>query len=92
MADDPTIEDRIRHIIVECLELGLAPEELQAEADLKDDVGLDSAALLDLVAGIEEAFGFEVDVEDVTEDNFRSVAGLARFVRTQAGGRESPAC
>lgn len=93
MSNDQRLEDRIRSLIIECLELNLEPTELADEADLQEDVGLDSAALLELVSGLEEAFGFEVDVEDVTEENFRSVAGLARFVRAQTkGSGDAAAC
>lgn len=93
MPDVETLQNHIRTLIVDCLELSLDPSELSPDADLQVDVGLDSAALLDLVSGIEERFGFEVDVEDVTEENFRSVAHLARYVQAQqqrAGG--SSAC
>ncbi len=91
MSNTETLEDRIRRLIVECLELSLDPSKIAVDADLKEDVGLDSAALLELVTGIEEQFGFEVDVEEVTEDNFRSVAGLVRYVRgrTDAAGASS---
>jgi acyl carrier protein len=50
-------------------------------------VGLDSATLLELVSGLEEAFGF---VEDVTEENFRSIAGLARYAQEQMNGTGEP--
>lgn len=91
MSNTETLEDQIRRLIVECLELSLSASEIELTADLKEDVGLDSAALLELVTGIEERFGFEVDVEDVTEQNFRSLAGLVAYVRgrTDATGAKS---
>jgi acyl carrier protein len=81
------LQDRIRKIIVECLELDLDASEISADASLTQDLGLDSSALLELVTGLEESFGFEVDVDDVTEENFHSVAAIARYVK----GRDGPA-
>jgi acyl carrier protein len=81
MSNTKTLEDQIRRLIVECLELNIEASEFELNADLKEDVGLDSAALLELVSGIEERFGFEVDVEEVTEQNFRNLAGLVAYVR-----------
>lgn len=81
MSNTENLEDQIRNLIVECLELNLDASTIELNADLKEDVGLDSAALLELVTGIEERFGFEVDVEDVTERNFRNAAGLVAYVR-----------
>lgn len=81
MSNTETLEDQIRRLVVECLELRIEASEFELNADLKEDVGLDSAALLELVSGIEERFGFEVDVEEVTEQNFRNLAGLVAYVR-----------
>jgi acyl carrier protein len=79
------LQDQIRKIIVECLELQLEASEIASDASLTQDLGLDSSALLELVTGLEESFGFEVDVDDVTEENFRSVAAIARYVREREG-------
>jgi len=93
MADIRSLEDAIRRIIIERLELEIEPSELEPTSDLKRDVGLDSAALLEVVAGLEEVFGFEVDIADVTEENFRNLAGLARYVESRTGGaRGGEAC
>jgi acyl carrier protein len=93
MADAQSLEDAIRRIIVERLELQFDPSEIGPAMDLRDDVGLDSAALLELVAGIEEEFGFEVEVDDIREENFRTVAGLTRYVQSRTGREgDSPAC
>jgi acyl carrier protein len=75
-----SLERRIRDLVVERLELELEPAAIDPASDLKEDVGLDSAALLEVVVALEEAFGIAVGVEDVTEDNFRSVAAIASFV------------
>lgn len=46
---------------------------------------LDSLALLELVAFLEEEFGILVEDEDVTADNFRTVADIERLVSRKTG-------
>jgi acyl carrier protein len=86
------LEERIRSLVVERLELALDAAALDPASDLKDDVGLDSAALLEVVVSLEEAFGIAVGVEDVTEDNFRSVAAIAAFIERRQGEAGTAQC
>jgi acyl carrier protein len=86
------LEQRIRDLVVDRLELDLEPAAIDPASDLKDDLGLDSAALLEVVVSLEEAFGIAVDVEDVTEDNFRSVAAIAAYVERRLRDAGGPAC
>lgn len=46
---------------------------------------LDSVAMLNLIAFIEEASGVEIRAEDVTLDNFDTPARIVRFMGAQAG-------
>lgn len=80
MSSAGTLEEEIRRLIIDRLELDVAPAELSLSGHLRDDLGLDSAALLEVVAVLEEAFGVEVDLEDVTVENFRSIRTLAHYV------------
>jgi acyl carrier protein len=79
------VADRIR---------GFIKEEvvLDAEASLADDAPLlegilDSLALMQLVAFLEEEFDTEIDDTDVTSENFRTIADIERLV----GARLTPA-
>ena len=78
-------DSAIRRILVESLELSLDPSELAPATDLRDDLGLDSAALLELVLAIEAEFGLEIDIEEITEANFRTIAAISRFVHSRIG-------
>ena len=73
----------ITKVVVERLELQRDPGELSADAQLTDDLGLDSAAILDLVVGIEETFGIDFDIAGTTEEDFRTIRGLACYVQTR---------
>ena len=79
------VADRIR---------GFIREEvvLDADASLADDAPLlegilDSLALMQLVAFLEEEFDTEIDDTDVTAENFKTIADIERLV----GGRLTPA-
>ena len=74
---------RIRTLFIDRLELPLDPADLDPGAALMEEVGLDSAAILEVVAEIEEEFGIEIDTDEVSEDNFQSIESLARFVATK---------
>ena len=83
MPDSQSTTTRITRVMVERLELDQQPDAIDANLSLRDGLGLDSAALLDLVAGIEDEFGIEIDTEEITEERFESIATLARFVSTK---------
>ncbi len=83
MIELETLSTQIKQLVVDCLELDQDPSELNEDSTLIDDLGLDSAALLEVVAGIEEAFEIEIHTEEITEDRFRSINSLARFVATK---------
>jgi acyl carrier protein len=78
-------DSAIGRILVESLELTLDAAELAPTTDLRDDLGLDSAALLELVLALEAEFGLEIDVEEITEANFRTIRAIAQFVRGRIG-------
>ena len=66
---------------------GLLPRVLKREiaeipenACLFDDLGLTSAGTLELILELEESLDIQVDVEEIGEDDLRSVASLADFV------------
>lgn len=57
-----SVEDRVKHIIVE--QLGVDEEEVKLEAKFVDDLGADSLDVVELVMALEEEFGLEINDED----------------------------
>ncbi|MCA9665033.1 MAG: acyl carrier protein [Myxococcales bacterium] len=61
------------------------------DSQLKDDVSLerahivDSARALEMILFIEDTFGFEVDNEDATPENFDSVNAIVAYVERKKG-------
>jgi acyl carrier protein len=73
---------------------GFIKEEvvLDTDASLNNDAPLlegilDSMALMQLVAFLEEEFDIEIDDTEVTAENFRTIGDIERLV----GGRLTPA-
>ena len=79
------IETRLRTLIVERLFLPVSPEEIPVDASLVNDYGVDSVNLLELVVGLEEEFGLELDGGDFNATHFGSIAALRDFVAARLG-------
>jgi acyl carrier protein len=71
------IDARLRALLAG--RLRLEPAEIADDASLRD-LGVDSAALLNVVVGIEEVFGIDVYDDDVTLDNFGTLAAMRGYV------------
>tara|TARA_R110000824_G_scaffold390760_13_gene587876 strand:+ start:42314 stop:42589 length:276 start_codon:yes stop_codon:yes gene_type:complete len=77
------IEDRIRRLIVETLNLeDITPDEIDLdEALFGDGLGLDSIDALEIGVEIQKAFGVKIDTQDEKLSSyFSSVRSLANFV------------
>ena len=75
------VADRIRMFIKEEVVLD-ASSSLEDDAPLLEGV-LDSLALMQLVAFLEEEFDTEIDDTDVTAENFKTIAHIERLVERQ---------
>jgi len=78
------IESRLRNMIVDRLFLTVDPADIPAEASLADEFGVDSVNLLELVVGLEEEFGLELDGGDFNATHFGTFAALLEFVVSRA--------
>ena len=83
--DNTAIENKLKEMIVERLFLSVAPADIVTDASLVDAYGVDSVCLLELVVGLEEAFGIVIEDGDFDVRNFISVAALRDFVRARLG-------
>lgn len=81
--DTATVEAKLKEMIVERLFLSVAPTDIETDASLVDTYGVDSVCLLELVVGLEEAFGVVIEDGDFDVRNFISVAALRRFVESR---------
>lgn len=86
MPSNARVEDRIKELIVELLFLkDVAPSSIGDEDVLEETLGVDSVALFQIVAGLEEAFDIRFQDEDFVAEKFRTVKAIADVVRQKRG-------
>lgn len=82
MVDQREIRRRVRQAIVDALGLQIDPRVIpDDEVIFGGGMGADSTAALEVVFAIEEAFGIEVDDEELRVDLFDSVSSLTNYVQ-----------
>lgn len=84
--DPSALKQQIKQLIVERLKLEVEPSSIEdAQPLFGDGLGLDSIDALELVLGIEQAFGVKIEDEEMGEQALSSVNSLADFVATKRG-------
>ncbi len=85
MAQAQTVEDRIRDFVLKQFPLarknGVRPEDKWLETGL-----LDSLGILDLVHFLEAEFSIHVSDEELSPENFQSLAAVVVFVDAKQTG------
>lgn len=64
-------------------------EVSSVDTDLVGSGVLDSLALVELLAQLEETFGVTISIEDLELENFRSIASIAGFVALRTAVAEA---
>ncbi len=77
------IEDQIKTMLADRFIVSLPPDEIDEEISLVDAYDVDSVSVLELIVGLEEAFGISVGNTDFSIDNFQTVSAIADFVRSR---------
>ena len=83
MTDTLALQQQVTALFAEKLNLDVA----SAETDLIEAGLLDSLALVELLAQLEESFDVSISTDDLELENFRSITSIAMFVmqRTAVG-------
>ena len=81
MADQKTIEQRVKEIIVN--QLNVNEEQIKPEASFLDDLGADSLDTVELVMRFEEEFGIEIPDEDA--EKIQSVRDAYNYIDQHKG-------
>lgn len=75
-------EHQVRDILRDVLSLGSRADRLQAGSALLGAVPeLDSMAVVNVIAALEDRFGFTVDDDEINGATFASFGSLVDFVR-----------
>ena len=73
------VQSRIVALVQGILEQNSITAEVTPEAKLVD-IGLTSVAMVNLMLGVEAEFDFTIPQDEITPENFQSVATLQRMV------------
>ncbi|QUQ68346.1 acyl carrier protein [Kutzneria sp. CA-103260] len=79
-----TVEDKVLDVLVGVLAGRFTAEQVNTNADLVEEYGLDSLQMISFLLGIEDTFDLELDYENLELDHLRSVAQFASYVRQLA--------
>ena len=79
------IREQIREFILNNFLDGAEAEALPDDASLERAHIVDSARALELIMFLEETFGFEVDNEEATPENFDTVKNIVTYVERKMG-------
>jgi acyl carrier protein len=73
-----SIKQKSHSVVLELLP-DVRSEELSDETDLFD-MGLDSINAMTLVLSLQDAFGIQFDTNEISFENFRTVADIAELI------------
>lgn len=71
---------RVKRTIAATLGLDIDPEEIPDGEPLFGEGGVSSIASLELIAGLEEEFGFEIDDEELRVELFETCDAIVDFL------------
>ncbi len=74
------VEQELKQFIFREILPGEDGIELKLEDNLIDTGILDSLAMVKMVTHLEQAYGIEVGVDEMTPDNFTSIASITRYI------------
>lgn len=88
--DRSTIPQRAREVLVRSLALeGVVPAEIEDETPLREELGLDSVDVIELVLGLEKEFGLQIELSTLDRKSFQTVATLSAMIEERLD--ETPA-
>jgi len=80
------ILDQVRTIVGSALQLGDRARMFDASTGLLGSLPeLDSMAVVSVITGLEEHFGFTVDDDEIDADTFATLGSLTDFVKKKLG-------
>lgn len=78
MEDDLKVQ--LKNMIVERLFLNVSPQDIEDGENLMDEYSIDSVNLFEIIVGLEDEFGIELEEEDFNVETFSTVGSIAAFV------------
>ena len=75
------IEEKVREFLIEDLEI--EEEKIAPEAQLKEDLGIDSLDFVDIVVIVEKKFGFKIKPEEMA--NVKTLKQFCDYIESKVG-------
>lgn len=72
--------DKIQEELTKYIRTELTSGESEIEAETSLAGVIDSTAIMELVVWIEGECGFDVEIDDITPDNFGSIAKIVAYI------------
>ncbi|MBP6865207.1 MAG: acyl carrier protein [Candidatus Didemnitutus sp.] len=87
MADQKTIEQRVKQIIVN--QLNVNEEQITREASFLDDLGADSLDTVELIMAFEEEFKNEIkgEIPEADAEKLQTVGDVINYIEQKAGAK-----
>ncbi len=87
MADQKTIEQRVKQIIVN--QLNVNEEQITREASFLDDLGADSLDTVELIMAFEEEFKNEIkgEIPESDAEKLQTVGDVIGYIEQKAGAK-----
>lgn len=80
------VQETTRDILRDVLSLGARADRLSRDAPLLGAIPeLDSMAVVNVIAALEDRFGFTIDDDEIGGDTFATFGSLVDFVAAKAG-------
>jgi acyl carrier protein len=76
---------KIKTVLAGVLLNGTEPADIDTDADLVEEYGLDSLQAISFLLGVEDAFDIELDYEALSLDLLRSVRSFGAWIVTLDG-------
>lgn len=85
MADQKTIEQRVKEIIVN--QLNVNEEQITPQASFLDDLGADSLDTVELIMAFEEEFKDEIkgEIPEADAEKLQTVGQVIEYINAKAG-------
>ena len=75
------IEEKVREFLIEDLEI--EEEKIAPEAQLKEDLGIDSLDFVDIVVIVEKKFGFKIKPEEMA--GVKTLDDFCNYIESKVG-------
>lgn len=75
------IEEKVRNFLIEDLEID--EDKIKDDANLKDDMGIDSLDFVDIVVIVEKNFGFKIKPEEMGE--VKTLKQFCDYIESKVG-------